>query len=155
MTHYQIREIVPWDEPAFCAMVEAFYRLPAVAHPIPPAHAARTFALLFQDTPYARCFVVADADNHLYGYCLCAITWSNEAGGLCVWLEELYLKEELRGHGLGTALIDTVRAAYPDAARFRLEVTAANTRAAQLYQSLGFTSLPYEQLVLDVQGEKA
>lgn len=145
----EIREILPWDRLQFCRLVEAFYSLPAVAHPIPPAHAARTFDTLMSDTPYARCFIAADAQNVPRGYCLCAVTWSNEAGGLCVWLEELMVEDALRGQGVGKLLIDAVRAAYPSAARFRLEVTDENPRAAALYRSLGFAELPYRQMVID------
>lgn len=144
-----IREILPWDRAPFCRMVEQFYALPAVAHPIDPAHAARTFDLLMGDTPYARCFVAADEHDVPRAYCLCAITWSNEAGGLCVWLDELMVDDALRGQGIGHRLIAAVRAAYPDAARFRLEVTDDNPRAAALYRSLGFEGLPYRQMVID------
>ena len=145
----EIREILPWDREWFCRMVHDFYRLPAVAHAIPDDHAARTFDLLMGDTPYARCFVAADGRGLPHAYLLCAVTWSNEAGGLCVWMEELMVEENLRGQGIGQRLIAAVRAAYPDAARFRLEVTDANARAAALYRSLGFESLEYRQMIID------
>lgn len=145
----EIREILPWDRPHFLRMVGQFYALPAVAHPIPDEHAARTFDLLMGDTPYARCFVAVDARDIPHAYCLCAVTWSNEAGGLCVWLEEILVEDALRGQGVGQKLIDAVRAAYPDAARFRLEVTDENPRAAALYRTLGFEALAYRQMVCD------
>ncbi|MDO4270814.1 MAG: GNAT family N-acetyltransferase [Eubacteriales bacterium] len=148
----EIREILPWDKPHFCRMVGEFYALPAVAHPIPPAHAERTFALLLGDTPYARCFIAADERDIPHAYCLCAVTWSNEAGGLCVWIEEIYVEDSLRGQGVGQKLIAAVQAAYPNAARFRLEVTDKNPRAAALYRGLGFEGLPYRQMVMDFPG---
>ena len=101
------------------------------------------------DTPYARCFVAADERDVPHAYCLCAITWSNEAGGLCVWLDELMVEDALRGQGIGRQLIAAVRAAYPNAARFRLEVTDSNPRAAALYRTLGFEPLGYRQMILD------
>ena len=146
----EIREILPWDKPYFLQLVEAFYALPAVAHPIPAENTARTFDLLMGDTPYARCFIAADEKNVPRGYCLCAITWSNEAGGLCVWLDEIMVDESLRGQGVGKQLIEAVRAAYPNAARYRLEVTDENPRAAALYRALGFENLPYRQMVKDI-----
>lgn len=145
----EIREILPWDKPHFCRMVHNFYRLPAVAHAIPDSHAEHTFDLLMGDTPYARCFVAADERDVPRAYCLCAITWSNEAGGLCVWLDELMVEDALRGQGIGQQLIAAVRAAYPNAARFRLEVTDSNPRAAALYRTLGFEFLEYRQMILD------
>ena len=38
---------------------------------------------------------------------------------------------------------------YNTAARYRLEVTEENPRAAALYRMLGFEDLPYRQMVLD------
>lgn len=149
----EIREILPWDKPHFCRMVRAFYAMPAVAHPIPDEYAVRTFNQLMGDTPYLRCFVAADARDIPHAYCLCAVTWSNEAGGLCIWLEEIMVEDGLRGQGVGQKLIAAVRAAYPSAARFRLEVTEENPRAAALYAGLGFDALPYHQMVLDQTDE--
>lgn len=145
----EIREILPWDEQHFYRMVNDFYDMPAVDHKIPKSHAERTFKLLMSSTPYARCFVAVDKNDIPKAYCLCSITWSNEAGGLCVWLDELMVDEELRGQGVGQMLIATVGEAYPNAARFRLEVTSNNSRAVSLYETLGFEPLEYNQMVLD------
>ena len=37
--------------------------------------------------------------EHACAYLLLALTWSNEAGGLCVWLDELMVDETVRQHG--------------------------------------------------------
>ena len=42
-----------------------------------------------------------------------------------------------------------IRDRYNNAARFRLEVTEENPRAAALYHILGFEDLPYQQMVMD------
>lgn len=80
---------------------------------------------------------------------LLALTWSNEAGGLCVWLEELMVNESMRGKGIGSKMIAAVHEKYNSAARYRLEVTAENPRAAALYRLLGFEDLPYRQMIMD------
>lgn len=54
-----------------------------------------------------------------------------------------------RSRGIGRQLIAAVQEKYQNAARFRLEVTEANPRAAALYRTLGFTDLPYQQMVMD------
>lgn len=146
----EIREILPWDKAHFIRLVKEFYSLPAVAHAIPDENAEKTFDLLMSDTAYARCFMATNEKDIPEGYCLCSITWSNEAGGLCVWIEELMVRDSLRGHGIGKKLIDSVFAAYPSAARFRLEVTSENTRARALYERLGFEGIPYEQMFIDL-----
>ena len=146
----EIREILPWDRDNYLKLAHDFYRSSACDHPIPDEHLARTFDLLITgDTPYARCLAAADERGQLVAYLLMAITWSQEAGGLTVWLEELMIREDLRGQGLGTQMIEAAMACYPNAARFRLEVSESNTRAAALYARLGFTPLPYGQMILE------
>ncbi len=149
-TDIYIRDIQPSDRAYFLESVDMFYHSPAVCHEIPGRNAECTFDLLMKGTPYASCLIAEDEDGKPCGYCLLALTWSNEAGGLCVWLDELMVSEVCRGKGIGKALISTVRERYKDAARFRLEVTADNTRAATLYHKLGFTDLPYQQMLIDL-----
>ena len=57
--------------------------------------------------------------------------------------------EALRGKGIGSKMIAAVHEKYNNAARFRLEVTEENPRAAALYHILGFEDLPYQQMVMD------
>lgn len=145
----QIRSIQATDHDFFVGMVRDFYHSPAVAHNLPPDHAERTFDLLLRGTPYADCLIAEDDMGSPCAYCLLALTWSNEAGGLCVWIDEIMVQETQRGQQIGQHLIAAVREKYPHAARYRLEVTAENPRAAALYRRLGFTSLPYSSLTLD------
>lgn len=147
----RIRSICADDRAFFCAAVHTFYHSPAVCHEIPDRNAARTFELLLQGSPYADCLIAEDENGQPVGYCLAALTWSNEAGGLCVWLEELMVDESQRSKGIGRKLIAAVQEKYADAARFRLEVTDENPRAAALYRALGFADLPYRQMTMDRQ----
>jgi GNAT superfamily N-acetyltransferase len=145
------RPIAARDRASYLALSQEFYQTDAVCHPLPADHAARTFDLLMTGTPYAAC-LMADFAGQPVGYALLALTWSQEAGGPVVWVEELYLRPAFQGQGAGTALLRLIRKNYPEAARFRLEVSAANARAAALYERDGFTPLPYRQLVLDRDG---
>lgn len=144
-----IRPLRATDHDFFVAMVQAFYCSPAVAHDLPPDHAERTFALLQRGSPYADCLIAEDDTGSPCAYCLLALTWSNEAGGLCVWIDEIMVQETQRGQQIGSRLLAAVREKYPQAARYRLEVTAENPRAAALYRRLGFVPLPYSSLIID------
>ena len=95
------------------------------------------------------CLIAEDDNGTPCGYCLLALTWSNEAGGLCVWLEEIMVDDEKRGKGVGSRMIAAVHEKYNAAARYRLEVTDDNPRAAALYRLLGFEELPYRQMIID------
>ena len=69
-------------------------------------------------------------------------------GGRVVLLEEIYIKDEFRGKGIGSRFIQFVINQHP-AERYRLEVSEENRRAEQLYERLGFQCLPYLQMVLE------
>ena len=143
-----IRKLQPADRAVFCEMVQAFYQSDAVLHPVDPAYSQRTFDEICAGSPYVHGYLLEE-DGAAAGYAQLSLTWSNEVGGTVVWLEELYIRPAFRGQGLGARFLTWLEAAYPDAARFRLEVTAENERAAKLYRSRGFQTLPYVQMVLD------
>ena len=148
-----IRRFTRGDRETYLALAAAFYAdSDAVDHPVPAHHAARTFDALMNGTPFADAFLAAEGGKPL-GFVLLALTWSNEAGGLTVWIEELLTLPEARGRGVGRALMDKIRQTHPDANRFRLEVTRGNTRAINLYESLGYKVLPYDQMILDFPPE--
>lgn len=129
-------------------MAGEFYHSPAVAHSVPEAYFEKTFEELMHSDVYADCFV-AEESGILQGYALIAKTFSQEAGGLCVWIEEMYVFPDARGKGIGTLLFDRIHQEYPRAARFRLEVEEDNVSAIRLYQRLGYEFLEYRQMVRD------
>lgn len=145
----RIRSIEQADRDYFIRSVNEFYHSPAVCHEISPRNAERTFELLMHGSTYADCLIAEDDTGAPCAYLLIALTWSNEAGGLCVWMEELMVNESMRGKGIGSKMIAAVHEKYNNAARFRLEVTAGNPRAAALYRILGFEDLPYRQMIMD------
>jgi ribosomal protein S18 acetylase RimI-like enzyme len=134
-------------------MTREFYGSGAVLRPVPDGYFAGTFDALVSGSPFLDGFV-AEEDGTVAASLQVSLTWSNEAGGLVVWLEELYVRPERRGRGLGTALIRRALAEYGGkAARFRLEAEPSNEGAMRLYRRLGFRELPYRQMIL-TPGEK-
>ena len=83
------------------------------------------------------------------GFAYLTYFYSCEAGGTVVMLEELFVKEALRGQGIGQQFFQWLYRQYPDAVRFRLEVTHGNP-AARLYERNGFQRMDYDQMVYDV-----
>lgn len=143
-----IREINQNDHDIFIEMVNQFYHSPAVLHHIPSVHAENTFIELMNQSPYVKGYLF-ELEGNIAGYGLLAITYSNEAGGLVVWIDEILILEAYQGKGLGTEFFAFVQQQFPQAKRFRLEVTKENTRATKLYQSLKYESLDYLQMVLE------
>ena len=89
-------------------------------------------------------------NGEVAGYALTAKTYSHEAGGLALWVEELYVQEGHRSKGLGKEFFAYLNATLDDSiARIRLEVEEENEGAVRLYKKMGFHDLEYNQLVID------
>ncbi|MDE6504671.1 MAG: GNAT family N-acetyltransferase [Clostridia bacterium] len=83
--------------------------------------------------------------NEVAGYSICCLSASQEACGRLLWLDELYIKKQFRGKGIGTEffrfLENTDEYNY-----IRLEVEHDNARAMKLYKSLGYADAKYISL---------
>lgn len=140
-----VRKIKREDEAEYLAMAKEFYSTDAVFKPIPEDFFKRAFEYSLVDNPYAA-IIVAEENGKLLGYGTLALSYSQEAGGKVVWVEELYVKPSERGKGAGKAMFEYVFNNYP-AERYRLEVEDYNKNAIRLYERLGFRFLPYEQMI--------
>src|SRR5688572_16593943 len=96
----------------------------------------------FRAEPVRGRALVLDSRGTLAGFCLLASFWSNELGGEVCVVDELYLKEDWRGCGHATALVQalkTDRSLWPlQPVAFELEVSPRNPDARRLYERLGF-----------------
>ncbi len=135
------------DKRAFLEMSREFYSSDAVLHAVDPSFHEKAFAELLRSGTYLTCFVFECGDR-VAGYALLSKMFSREAGGMVVWIEEIYVRSAFRGRGVGGAFFAWLRANVP-AIRYRLEVEPSNERAQSLYRRLGFSELPYVQMVLD------
>lgn len=149
----EIREIKQEDRELFLDMVNEFYHSPAVLHTVPKENFKKTFDMLMKSSPYQKGYLF-ESNGTAAGYALLALTWSNEAGGNVVWIEEVMVLESFRGKGIFKTFFDFIKREYQDAARIRLEAEKENLRAQKLYASLGFEELPYLQMVLPIEKNK-
>ncbi len=74
-----------------------------------------------------------------------AKSFSTEYGRQCIWLEDIYIKAEYRGLGIGSQFIDYITKKYPDAL-LRLEVEEENARAVHVYKKSGFEFFEYKEM---------
>jgi len=143
------RDMAPEDRDLVLSMVADFYHSPATLHPVGPAILERTFCAASDPAQPLLRGVLPLVDGQPAGYLYITQCWATEAGSPCVVLEEIYLKPELRGRGLGREILTWLREEYPDARRFRLEVNPENPDAARLYRKSGYDYLRYDQMILD------
>lgn len=144
-----IREIQEQDRELFIHMVQEFYHSDAVLHDIPFDNIMNTYKELLIGSPYLKAYII-EKNREIAGYALISLTYSNEAGGLVVLIEELYVLENYQGMGLGSKMLDFIYSEYEDKAkRFRLELVKTNISAAKLYNRKGYIPLDYIQMVFD------
>lgn len=143
----QLRKFTPADRADFLEMCVDFYSGGAVLKPIPAAQMEQTFDKAAAGSPYVMGFIM-EQEGRSAGYGLIYPFYSNEAGGLCLMLEEIYVKPAFRGLGLGTQYLSNIAAAVgPDVIGLKLEICPANARAKKLYESMGFSLLGYESMI--------
>ena len=149
MCHW--RPITAQDRAEYLAMSHAFYQTDAVMHPIPLSHIEATFEELMASDTYASAYI-CEAEGAVVGYALLAKTFSQEAGGLVLWVEELYVTPSCRGSGCGKAFFEMLMSSLKaDVKRVRLEVERDNEHAVRLYKQYGFDFLEYDQMMLERQ----
>ena len=142
------RKIEQKDKDVFLQMSREFYNSPAVIAPIKEEYHVNAFNELMRSRDYLECYMI-ECDGKSAGFGLLNFAYCHEAGGKIVWIEEIYIREEFRGRGIGTKFFELVKNNHP-ANRYRLEVEKENERAVKLYKSLGYDFLEYDQMILDV-----
>lgn len=143
-----LKRLAAGDFDDYLALSREFYASEATDHPVPEEHFRRTFSETVGGSPLARGWMIRDEGGRPVGYLLASITWSNEFGGRVAWMEELYLRPETRGRGMGRKVIELVMEELKEidkVAGFRLEVTPANKSISDLYKRMGFEPTPYDQ----------
>lgn len=96
------------------------------------------------NSPYLEGYVFGQ-NTEITGYGMLAKSFSTEFGKPCIWIEDLYIKPDYRGLGIGKQFMEFVEKKYPDYL-FRLEVEQENLNAVKLYKKCGFENLPYTEM---------
>jgi len=144
-----IRKIRKEDKSFYFDMAKNFYSSDAVYHNVPEKHIINTFNELMRSDNYATGYIM-EYESNIAGYALLAKTFSQEAGGMVLWIEELYVMPEYRCCGLGHEFFSYLKNNLCDnIKRIRLEVEDSNKKAISLYKNMGFKNLPYSQMIND------
>ncbi len=146
-----IRVLAASDCELFQQMMSEFYNSDAVLHPLSPDKIRSCFNDCINGCAYLRIYII-EVDGTPAGFSNLSIGYSTEAGGICIQIEDLYIRPEFRGRGFGRSFIERVcKEAFDhlDVKRIRLEVESKNSGAIKLYESLGFTRLDYSQMIIE------
>lgn len=139
-----IRDMRLEDKSSVLEMMRVFYASPAVLSNGSEEIFENDVDMCINDNPYLEGFII-ESSNDIQGYAMIAKSFSTEFGKSCIWIEDLYIKDEYRGLGIGKKLMEFITKKYKDCI-FRLEVEEENKRAIKLYEKSGFSVLPYMEM---------
>lgn len=140
----KIRKITKNDKECVTDMMRIFYSSDAVYTNGSEEIFERDIDECISDSPFLNGYVF-DADGCIAGYAMTAHSFSTEFGKRCVWIEDIYIKEEFRGQGIGKRFFEFLDNTYPTEL-LRLEVEEENVGAISLYRKCGFSALPYMEM---------
>lgn len=139
-----IRKFVPEDREDYIRFSTDFYNSSAVDKPVPKEHFEQGFDEMMRSDVYVQGYMLV-CDGNNVGYCVTMKTYSVEAGGITIWIDELFVLEEYRSKGLGRELFKYIEEnGDKKLRRIRLEVELENGRAISLYKKMGFEPAPYD-----------
>ncbi|MBE7056084.1 MAG: GNAT family N-acetyltransferase [Ruminococcaceae bacterium] len=139
-----IRYIKNKDKVLVLEMMREFYSSPAVFTNGSEEIFLSDIENCINDNPYLEGYIFEDK-NEIQGYGMVAKSFSTEFGKPCIWIEDIYIKEQFRGIGIGSEFIKFISDKYPEAI-IRLEVEEENEIAVNVYKKNGFEVLPYMEM---------
>lgn len=139
-----IRGMEEKDRSQVLEMMRVFYASPAVLSNGSEEIFEADVDTCMSNSPYLEGYIFENAEE-IQGYAMVAKSFSTEFGKPCVWIEDIYVKDEYRGFGIGSHFLKFIESKYPDA-MLRLEVEAENERAVHVYNKCGYEVFPYMEM---------
>jgi GNAT superfamily N-acetyltransferase len=147
---FAIAPATPADVPSLHALVRALADYERLTH-LCTSTPADLHAALFGPRPAAEALIARlDADSRdAAGFALFFHTYSTFVGRRGLWLEDVFVRPEHRGAGIGRALVRALAGIAADrgCGRFEWAVLDWNEPAIRFYESLGAAVLPDWRIV--------
>ena len=77
------------------------------------------------------------------GYVAVGFGWSIELGGMDGFIDELWVRDKVRGRGMGSEALAALQKALGEAGIKALHLEAANAGASRIYKRAGFRQRPH------------
>ncbi len=144
-----IRKMKREDREIFLSMTDLFYKSDAVLNDVPQKYHEDTFEEIMRSDVYLEGYIF-EVEDRPAGYAITTKLFSHEAGGITLWIDEIFVLDEHRSQGLGKEFFEYIKLAIDTSiVRLRLEVESDNKRAKRLYENMGFKKLDYDQMFRD------
>ena len=138
------------DKEIISGLIQDLYKEDNSIRPMTAEKIRKTFEV-FKSNPGKGSIVIIEKDNITTGYSILINFWSNEFGGNILFVDELYIKKEFRGHGIATDFIKHLTDnRSEETVALQLQVTPDNAKARKLYERIGFKLHKNNTLVLDL-----
>lgn len=142
--HSKIRIMEERDRYEVLEMMRVFYASPAVLSNGSEEIFKADFDNCVSDNPFIEGYIF-EGEVGILGYAMIAKSFSTEFGKPCIWIEDLYIKDNFRGIGIGSRFFEYIEKKYPNSL-FRLEVEEENETAVHVYKKCGYEVLPYMEM---------
>ena len=125
------------DLPQLTPLVSAFHQEEGIVSD--PKQRDRALIPLLEGSPHGAVYMIGPCNSPM-GYVVFSFIWSVEFGGLEAMVDEVYLRHNVRGKGIGKSILKRLfrTMAAHGAHSLSLEVHQKNAKAIQFYKALGF-----------------
>ena len=112
-----IRKLLYEDRKTFLEMMQEFYNSNAVLHTLPLTVMERCFNDATGSCPFIEGYIFTSKEGVNFGFALVSKGYSTEAGGICIQIEDLFIRPEFRGCGAGKSFLQYLENTYKNSAR--------------------------------------
>ena len=125
------------DLPHLTPLVAAFHQEEGIVSD--PKQRDRALIPLLEGSPHGAVYMIGPRNSPM-GYVVFSFIWSVEFGGLEAMVDEVYLRHNVRGKGIGKSILKRLfrTMATHGVHSLSLEVHQKNAKAIQFYKALGF-----------------
>ena len=147
---FDVRPAGPADVRVLVGLMQTFYA--EADFPLPAEPAAAAFTALLADPQLGGAWLAEDGDEPV-GHLVLTRCFSMEYGGLRGFIDDLYVRPAVRGHGAGAALLAAARteAARRGVRALHVEVGPDNQVARRLYARAGYADSGHLLLTLPLE----